>query len=338
MRLIDKFNIIKQNTAEILTEDELMELIKNKKEPTSYWGIAPTGPVHIGYLTSLIKIFDFSKAGIKTKILIADIHAALDDLKTPWEEIEKRREYCKKCLELSIPWEVKPKFVYGSDFQLERKYLADVLKLATLTTIKRAIRAASEVTRMKNPKVSEVIYPIMQALDEEYLDVDIQLGGLDQRHIFAYAREYLPKIGYRKRIEVMMPLVTGLKGPGIKMSASVPESTIKVYDSEQSIKEKIKKAYCPLGVVKNNPILQICKFVVFPIKGKMEIDREKKFGGKIKFEFYEDLERSFKEKELHPYDLKNSLSLELIDIFSKVRKYFERNIDILRDLGEEFLP
>ena len=337
MELIDRFNLIKQNTVEILTEDELKELLKKKENPSAYWGIAPTGPVHMGYLATLGKVFDLNKAGVKTKIMIADIHAALDDLKTPWEEIQKRREYVKKCLELAVPWKKKPEFVFGSDFELTREYQADTLKFASITTVKRATRAVSEVTRMKNSKVSELIYPIMQALDEEYLKVDIQLGGIDQRHIFAFAREYLPKIGYTSRVEIMMPLMVSLKGPGVKMSASVPETNIKVHDSVKSIQSKIIKAYCPVGEVKDNPILQLYKFVVFPLKGKVEIKRDKKFGGDRTFEFYNDLEKSFKDKELHPLDLKAALTNELIQIFSNVRKYFEEHKDELKALGKPFL-
>jgi len=335
MNAVDRFNLIKQNTVEILTDDELRNLLKQKKI-FAYWGVAPTGPFHIGYLTALTKIFDFEKAGIKTKILIADIHAALDDLKTPWDKIDERAKYYKKCIELSIPWKEKPLFVFGSEFQLDRNYQLDVLKLSTFTTIKRATRAASEVVRMKNPKVSELIYPLMQALDEEYLGVDIQLAGKDHRQILAFAREYLPKLGYKPRVEVMTPLVASLKGPGQKMSASIPETCIKVYESEDTIKEKIRKAYCPEGVVENNPILQLYKFFVFPIRNKVLIKRDEKFGGDVEFEFYEDLERSFKQKEIHPLDLKNNLAEELINTFSKVRKYFEKHKEELKELGEQF--
>ena len=101
-------------------------------------------------------------------------------------------------------------FVPGPRIDATSGVITSILLLypmSTIATVDRATRAASEVTRMKNPKVSELIYPIMQALDEEYLDVDIQLGGIDQRHIFAFAREYMPAIGYRSRIEVMTPLV-----------------------------------------------------------------------------------------------------------------------------------
>ena len=333
-----KLELVKRNTQEILTEEELRKLFDSKKNISSYYGTAPTGPFHMAYLVPLGKIFDFDKTGITNKILIANIHAALDDLKTPWEKIDQVAKYYQKCVELSFPWEKKPEFVKGSDFQLTKEYMLDVLKISTLASVVRATRAASEVTRMKNPKVSELVYPIMQSLDEEYLKVDIQLGGIDQRHIMAFAREYLPKIGYKTRVEVMTPLVVSLKGPGVKMSASIPSSHIKVYEPEEQIKEKIKEAYCLAGEIKDNPILQLCKFIVFPIKEKLKIERPKKFGGDSIFSNYADLEKSFLNKEVHPLDLKNTLSKELIEIFSKVRNYFEKNKDILKNLGKEFLP
>ena len=336
MDLNQKFELVKRNTQEILTENELKELLKNKKI-TSYYGTAPTGPFHIAYLVPLSKLFDFDKAGIKNKILIANIHAALDDLKTGWDRIDLVGSYYKKCIELAFPWDKKPGFVYGSSFELKDKYVLDILKLSTITTVARSTRAASEVTRMKNPKVSELIYPLMQALDEEYLDVDIQLGGIDQRHILAYAREFLPSIGYKQRVEIMTPLIASLKGPGTKMSASIKESHIKIYDNEEDIKSKIKNAYCPEGVIAENPVLQLAKFIVFPVNKKIKITRDKKYGGDVLFKEYADLEKDFASKKLHPADLKMAVSSEVINIFSKARKYFEKNRDILKELGDNFI-
>ena len=331
-----KFELIMRNTAEVLTEEELKKSLASKKSLSSYLGIATTGPFHMGYLIPLGKMFDFGSAGLNNKILIADVHAALDDLKCKWEELDQKAEYYKKCIDLSFPWKEKPAFIKGSSFQLARDYQLDVLKMSTITTISRATRAASEVTRMKNPKVSELIYPIMQALDEEYLGVDIQLGGSDQRHIMTYAREFLPSLGYSPRVEVMTPLVVSLKGPGVKMSASVPESSIKVYESENAIIKKISGAYCPQGIVQENPILQLAKYIIFPVSGKLKIERNAKFGGDILYNNYNILENDFAEKNLHPQDLKNAISKEITEIFSKVRKYFEKHNDVLKEFGESY--
>ncbi len=332
-----RFDLIKRHTAEILGESELRDILRKKVHPSGYIGITVTGPFHMGYLIPFGKMLDFEKAGMKNIILIADIHSALDDLKAPWDQLEKRSEYFRKCVELGFPWKERPKFLKGSDFQLKKDYMHDVLKMSTLATVKRAIRASSEVCRLKNPKVSELIYPIMQSLDEQYIGVDMQFGGIDQRHILAFAREYMPMMGYKARVEVMTPLVASLKGPGTKMSASEQSSNIKVHDSEEDIRKKIRAAYCPEGDLEDNPIIQLCQYLVFPIREKMKIERDKKFGGDIEFNSFEEMSKSFVKKELHPADLKATLTEELIGIFSRVRKYYEKRRDFLKELGENFL-
>ncbi len=338
MNIEEKMNVVVKNTKEVLTPEELKRLLEEKQNPKAYFGTAPTGPFHIGYLIPMSKIFDFERVGISTIILLADIHAALDDLKTKWEEMDKKAEYYQLCIEHAFPWKTKPVFVRGSSFQLERDYMHDMLKLATMTTVKRAMRAASEVTRMKNPKVSELIYPIMQALDEQYLGVDIQLGGIDQRHILAYAREALPLLGYKKRVEITVPLIASIKGPGTKMSASLPETCIKIYDSEEGIRKKIMKAYCPIGVVEDNPILQLYRYLVFPIYGEVVIERPSKYGGDIAFSNYQELEKAFISQQIHPLDLKQTLSEYIIKTFSDARKAFDKKLDLLQELGPTYLP
>jgi tyrosyl-tRNA synthetase len=338
MNVNEKINLVKKDSMDFIGEEELKKLFESKKQVSVYWGRAPTGALHLGHAISLSKLFDLQKAGIKTKILIADIHAALDDQKAPWDQISKRANFTKKCIELALPWKEKPEFVIGSTFQLSEKYQLDIMKMSTLVTVKRATRAASEVTRMKNPKVSELIYPIMQALDEEYLGIDMQFGGIDQRHIMALAREYLPKLGYKHRVELMLPLIQSLKGPGVKMSSSIPDSIIKIYDSEKSVIKKIKKSYCPEGEVKNNPILQLCQRLIFPITNIIKIERTEKFGGNVDFKTYDDLEKSFIKKELHPMDLKNAVTKNLLEIFKPVREYFQKHLNELEELGSQFMP
>lgn len=338
MDIEERLNLIKRNTLEIITVEELQNLLNERKPLSVYIGRAPTGSIHLGHLVALGKLFDFEKAGIHTKILIADLHAALDDLKSKWEELDKRVDYTKKCIELAFDWERMPEFVRGSDFELSQPYVSDLLKLSTLTTVDKGMHAASEVTRMKNPKVSEVIYPLMQTLDEEYLDVDIQLGGMDQRHIFAYAREYLEKLGYRKRVEVLTPLIASIRGPGTKMSSSVPESNIKIYDSEESIRKKILNGYCPEGVVEDNFIIQIVNFFILPNDGKFDIKREPKFGGDISIDSQDQLIQLYSQKKIHPLDLKNAVAENIIKRFKNAREYFEKQTDMLKSLGESFMP
>ena len=121
MDINQRIELIKRNTAEIVTEEELIELLETKKQPSAYIGVACTGKIHIGYFIPIMKIKDFLKAGFRFKILIADLHAHLDDRKAPFELLEKRVKYYKEILSAMLKSvnadTTYLEFVKGSDFQ-----------------------------------------------------------------------------------------------------------------------------------------------------------------------------------------------------------------------------
>jgi tyrosyl-tRNA synthetase len=166
----------------------------------------------------------------------------------------------------------------------------------------------------------------MQALDEEYLGVDIQLGGVDQRKIFMLARERMPKLGYKPRIHVMTPLIPGLTAGG-KMSSSDKASKIEFLDDEKTVKKKLNKAHCIEGEVEGNGLLAFAKHILFTIKGDNKesfiIERPEKFGGNLEYKTYEDLEKDFATKKLHPLDLKNGVAAEINKLLDPIRKGFK---------------
>jgi len=80
-------------------------------------------------------------------------------------------------------------------------------RLSSLITEHDAKKAGAEVVKqVSNPLLSGLLYPGLQALDEHYLKVDAQFGGVDQRKIFTFAEKYLPMLGYEKRIHLMNPM------------------------------------------------------------------------------------------------------------------------------------
>jgi tyrosyl-tRNA synthetase len=114
----------------------------------------------------------------------------------------------------------------------------------------------------------------------------------------------------------------------MKMSKSDPESGIYLHDSGDDIRRKIKKAWCPEGVP-DNPVMEICRLIIFPHKGKLEVHRPEKWGGDLVFEGYNDLRSVYGKKDLHPADLKKAVSNELVEILKPYREYFEENPDNL---------
>merc|ERR1711862_576210 len=222
MSAADKKALITRNLQETLGEDRIDEILKTR-DLKIYWGTATTGKPHIAYFVPMSKIADFLSAGCEVTILFADLHAYLDNMKAPWELLKLRTEYYEasiKAMLTSIGVSLeKLRFVKGTDYQLSKEYTLDVYRLSSVVTEHDARKAGAEVVKqVSHPLLSGLLYPGLQALDEQYLGVDAQFGGVDQRKIFAYAEQYLPKLGYEKRAHLMNPMVPGLTGA--KMSSS----------------------------------------------------------------------------------------------------------------------
>ncbi len=308
--------LITRNTEETVTSEELTSLLKKKKNPVTYCGYEVSGPVHIGTLVAISKQIDLQAAGLDVKVLLADVHTYLNK-KGSEDWIDEMAEYWKSCI-ISLGLK-KAEFVRGTDFEFDRDYVHDVLSLGLLTTLNRATRSMQEIARdIEHSMVSQMIYPLMQIADIKHLNVDIACGGMEQRKIHMLARETLPQIGYSKPVCIHTPLLVSLQGPGGKMSSSKPETIIAVNEKPEKIKKKILKAYCPIES-KDNPILQICEFLIFPGTNELEIKRPDKFGGDLIYKSYDELEKQFLEKKLHPMDLKNAVSAALIELLSPVR-------------------
>lgn len=64
-----------------------------------------------------------------------------------------------------------------------------------------------------------------------------------------------------------------------KMSKSDPNSAIFMEDTEAEVKTKIKKAFCPPGVVEGNPCLAYIEHIVLPWLKTLEVARAEQNGG-----------------------------------------------------------
>lgn len=323
----EKYNLITRNLQEVIGEEKLKSILK-ERDLRIYWGTATTGKPHIAYFVPMSKISDFLNAGCEVTILFADLHAYLDNMKAPWELLEKRTIYYEKIIKamlesIGVPID-KLKFVKGTDYQLSREYMLDVYRLSSLVTEHDAKKAGAEVVKQsEHPLVSGLLYPGLQALDEEYLKCDAQFGGVDQRKIFMFAEKYLPSLGYEKRIHLMNPMVPGLTG--VKMSSSEESSKIDILDTAADVKRKIKQAFAEPGKIEGNGILAFAKHVLYPLSktGELIIERKEEWGGNMVIKSYEELESIYAEEKLHPGDLKSAVEKTLNRILDPIRARFD---------------
>ncbi|XP_049537582.1 tyrosine--tRNA ligase, cytoplasmic [Anopheles darlingi] len=337
----EKEQLISRNLQEVLGQDNMRTILK-ERDLKIYWGTATTGKPHIAYFVPMSKIADFLKAGCEVTILFADLHAYLDNMKAPWSLLQERTKYYEAVIKamltsLGVPLD-KLRFVRGTDYQLSKEYTLDVYRLSSVVTQHDAKKAGAEVVKqVEHPLMSGILYPGLQALDEEYLKVDAQFGGVDQRKIFTFAEKYLPQLGYAKRIHLMNPMIPGLAGG--KMSSSEEDSKIDLLDSAAKVKSKIKKAFCEPGNIEDNGLLKFVKHVIYPMFKEGEsfvIHRKPDFGGDLVFTEYEALETCFAAQELHPGDLKAAVEVYINRLLEPIRKTFDT--DFYRELTDRAYP
>jgi len=340
MDVTTKINLIKEFAEEIITEEELKNLFETNSHPIAYDGFEPSGIPHIAQgVIRAINISKMTKIGIRFKMLVADWHAWANN--KFGGDLDKIQLAGKFLIEIwrSTGMNLKNvEFIWSNNIIEDRDYWKKVMQIARNSTVKRVIRCGQIMGRAESDvtQSSQIFYPCMQTADIFHLNVDIAQLGMDQRKVNVLARELGNKLFGYKPVAVHHHMLMGLSQPPktkkgvertieLKMSKSKPETAIFMMDTEEQVELKIENAYCPIGIVEENPILEYCKYIIFDKFKRFKIEREKKFGGDIILNDYEDLVKSYKNKEIHPLDLKKSVSKYINLVLEPTRKHFEKN-------------
>ena len=317
--------ILKKNTAEVVTLEECKDLVPDNSE--AYIGFEPSGLPHIAILIYVNKINELVKLGFNVKVLLADWHARVNDkLGGDIDLIRKSGETLRKSM-LYAGLLDGVQFIWATDLVANPDYwelLLQTAKNSSLLRIRRSLPIMGRTEEDADKDFSKYIYPLMQVTDVFYLNSDIAIGGTDQRHAYMLARDIAGKMGRKKPILVEMPLISSLKGKGRmddfkKMSKSDPDSALFLTDSEDDIRRKIKNAFCPMGIVDGNPVIDIMKYVIFPYYAtEIEINRPESHGGPYTIHSFGELESKYLNSEIHPMDLKKALTQILINVILPV--------------------
>lgn len=338
-------------TEEILTPSDLRQLLEVEEHPIAYNGWEPSGLVHLG--TGVIcayKMKDFIEAGIRFKAYLSTWHAWINNkLGGDLALIKKAADLFKHSwIALGVP-EEKVEFIHSDQLYDDLSYWEKTVSVARNLTIARTRRTLEIAGRKETEAnyVSDFLYTPMQVADIFQLEVKICQLGMDQRKANVVSRELGQKLGFWKPVCVHHRLLQGLEKPALwpipkgkekealasaKMSKSQPQTCVFIYDSPEEIRTKITHAFCPEKAITFNPIIDICKYIVFREKETFRVERPAKFGGPAEFNSFEELARNYREGRLHPLDLKRCVAEELIGILAPVRKYFATNKGAGKDL------
>ncbi len=354
MTIEERLNLIRQVGEEIITEEELKKLLESGEQLYCYDGFEPSGQIHIAQgLLRAINVNKMTKAGVKFRMWVADWHAlANNKLGGDLEKIKTTGKYFIEVWKASGMDLSNVEFLWASDMVKNPDYWKLVVQVGKSNVLRRFIRTAEMMGRdesLDNLTGANIIYSCMQVTDIFMLKAKITQLGMDQRKLNMLAREIGPQLGFWKPVVVSHHMLMGLGKPtspasppskggdrgvveskikrviALKMSKSLPDSAIFMTDTTEDIKRKINKAWCPEGEIKENPVLEYCKHIIFEKFEQVIVERPQKFGGPVILNSYENLERLFGEKKIHPMDLKQTVIVLLDQLLEPVRKHFQEN-------------
>lgn len=359
-------------TTEILGRDDLEQLLNAKKEIRHYIGFEISGLVHLGTgLMSGLVVANLQKLGVHTTYFLADWHTWINNKLGGDRNFIKTvaNEYFGPALKVSAKIagadENKIDLVLGSDlYHNNDAYWSSMIDVAKNLTLSRVVKSTTIMGRAESESMpfGYLIYPPMQVADIFTLKASIAHAGTDQRKVHVIAREVAPKLSWNplkdvngnpmKPIAIHHPLLLGLQKPAtwpipqgeqeqkdvirtqMKMSKSIPGSAIFIHDSEDEVRQKIMKAFCPEKEIELNPILDWVRHLILPLTGELAVKREERYGGSFRVTTMGELEERYVSGELFPLDLKNAVALRLVEILAPAREFFASRKGLIDEIVE----
>jgi tyrosyl-tRNA synthetase len=328
--------LVRRHCEEILTLEELHALFARESAPKAYIGFEPSGRLHLGHLVTARKLRDLQEAGCDVTVFLADWHAWINDkLGGSLERIEAAGRYMEHAFGALGVDPAKCRYRFAHELTSRPEYWARVVRVAKATTLARTKRAMTILGRSEEEgqlDTAKLLYPAMQAADIFELPVDLAYAGLDQRRAHVLAREVAQHYGWPVPVAVHTPLVSSLKGSGRmemddpvarKMSKSDPAGSIPIPCDPTVIRARIQDAYCPARGVEGNPVVELTRYVIFPWRGSLEVERPPKFGGPVRYDSEATFLSDWGEGKLHPQDLKSAVARTLEAILEPALRYFD---------------
>jgi len=344
----ERLALIKSVGEEILTEENLIQLLKRKQQFICYDGFEPSGRMHIAQgIMRKINVNKITKAGGVFTFWVADWFAKLNHkMGGDLDKIQTLGKYFIEVWRASGMDIKNVRFLWASEVIQQRadQYWPRVLDIATKNSLTRILKCSQIMGRKEQDTLSasQIFYPCMQCSDIIELQTDMCQLGMDQRKVNVLALEYFDAINKEpKPVIVSHHMLLGLQqdptsNEPTKMSKSNPDAAIFMEDEPEDVARKIKKAYCPEKIVNLNPILEYVKYIIFGTYNEITIERKEENGGNKTYTKYTDLENDYVSGDLHPGDLKLAVIKYINEILEPIREYFKNN-EYAKDLLQKVI-
>ncbi len=230
----EQLEIIKRNTVEIITEEELMRKLersyREKKPLCCKLGFDPSAPdLHLGHAVVLHKIKDFQDLGHEVTIILGDFTGRIGDPTgrsemrrqlTEEEVMANSRTYQEQLFKILHP--EKTRVVFNSAWFNEMTF-DRVIELASKYTVARMLEREDFSRRYREGHaigIHEFFYPLMQGFDSIVIEADVEFGATEQKFNILMGRHLQKEYGQEQQVALLCPILIGTCGRQ-KMSKSV---------------------------------------------------------------------------------------------------------------------
>jgi tyrosyl-tRNA synthetase len=294
----EQMALIKENTAEIISEAELLEKLKKSVAENlplrCKLGIDPSAPdLHLGHAVVLHKLKLFQELGHHVIIIIGDFTGRIGD---PTGRSETRKQLTEEEVQANaqtyqdqiykILDRDKTELVFNSQW-LSPLIFSEIIKLSSTYTVARMMEREDFSRRYRENQpigIHEFFYPLMQGYDSVAIRADIEFGGTEQKFNLLMGRHLQREYGQEPQVALTMPILVGLYG-GQKMSKSlgnyigITEPPGEIYGKAMSIADEIMPEYFHLATsLSTTEVAAILKDLeegqLHPRDAKMRLARE----------------------------------------------------------------
>ena len=310
-----------------------------------YVGFEPSGTAHIGWKVLALRLRHLLDAQANVMVFLADWHAWVNDkFSGDMAAIQTTARYMEDTFRalLGYPEEGEGpgqlRFVWASAIMSDGEYWARVLRCSkgmTLAQVRKTFSIMGRDEASSDNDLSKFYYPAMQAADIGHMQIDLAIGGMDQRKAHMYMRDVSQRWGWPKATCLHTPIISGLTASGgrmetfdHKMSKSDPRGAILLHDDQAVMRKKMRKAYLD-PADEHSPVYELAEHIVLPEQGVIHVTPNPKFGEPSQWHDLEAFRAAVSDGTLHPLDAKWGVADGLAAGLSGVASHFEAEPDLL---------
>ena len=306
-----------------------------------YVGFEPSGKAHIGWKVLSLQLKRMLEADANVLIFLADWHAWVNDkFGGNMEDIQKTAVYMEETFRALLDYPEEGdgpgqlRFYWASQLMDSGNYWARVLRCskgATLPMVRKTFTIMGRDEASSDHDLSKFYYPAMQAADIFELNIDVAIGGMDQRKAHMFMRDMASKWNWKKATCLHTPILSSLKASGVrmdsfdhKMSKSDPNGALLLHDTLEKVQKKMKKAYLD-PEDEQSPVYELAEHVVLPEFGHIQVTPNPKFGEPSTWNDLASFKAAVMDGTLHPFDAKMGVAAGVAAGLSSIAEHFEAN-------------